>query len=102
MKYFTKKISTLLSTSLLLCSTTAFALSGDAQEGKELYADANCNKCHGMAEKFNITKHKAKDMKGIQGWVSSCDNALETGWFPEEQAVVAKYLNEAHYKYGTK
>ena len=43
--------------------------------------------------------HKAKNINDIDAWVKRCDANLETGWFPEEQTSVVKYLNEAHYKY---
>jgi len=99
MKYFRYSLSRLLPISLLLLSTSSFALSEKAQEGKELYLDANCKQCHGNEKNFDVKNHKAKDMDGIHRWVRNCDSALDIGWFPEEQENVAEYLNEAHYKY---
>ena len=99
MKYFPRSISRLFSISLLLLSTSSFALSDKAQEGKELYLDANCKQCHGNGENFDVKNHKAKEMDSLNRWVRNCDSALDTGWFPEEQENVAQYLNETHYKY---
>lgn len=99
MKYFNKSINKFLSISILLISTNTFALSEMAEEGKELYLDVNCKQCHGSAGSFDFKNHKAKDIKAIDTWVKRCDANLETGWFPEEQTSVVKYLNEAHYKY---
>jgi len=99
MKYFNNSISKFLSVSILLFSTNTFALSDKAQEGKELYADANCKQCHGNIESFDFKNHKAKNIDSITTWVKRCDANLETGWFPEEQMSVVEYLNEAHYKY---
>jgi len=99
MKYFNTSISKFLSVSVFLISTNVFALSEQAQEGKELYLDANCVQCHGNDGSFDIKNHKAKDIAGLASWVRACDATLETGWFPEEQSSVIKYLNESYYKY---
>ena len=102
MKYFDNSIIKITTVWILILSTHSFALSPKANEGKELYLDANCQQCHGLAKNFDVKNYKAKNMSSLKGWVSSCDNALETGWFPEEQANVVHYLNEVHYKHNTK
>jgi len=99
MKYFNNSLNKFLSVSILLISTNAFALSEQAEEGKELYSDANCKQCHGNNGNFDLKNHKAKNINDINAWVKRCDANLETGWFPEEQISVVNYLNEAHYKY---
>lgn len=99
MKYFSNSINKFLSVSILLISTNSFALSEQAEEGKELYSDANCKQCHGNIDSFDLKNHKAKNINAIEAWVKRCDANLETGWFPEEQMSVVKYLNEAYYKY---
>jgi len=99
MKYFNNSLNKFLSVSILLISTNAFALSEQAEEGKELYSDANCKQCHGNNGNFDLKNHKAKNINDINAWVKRCDANLETGWFPEEQTSVVNYLNEAHYKY---
>jgi hypothetical protein len=84
------------------CGLTLYGapLSSDAQDGKELYDEANCKKCHlveidGSFDKIN---EKVQTLEDLSSWVSACDNNLAIGWFPEEQKKVAKYLNETHYK----
>jgi len=87
--------------SLLFISTslTASSLSNEALEGQEFYLDANCQKCHNQDSNFDAKKKKSKNMENLSMWVKSCDAFFETGWFPEEQTKVIKYLNETYYKY---
>ena len=86
---------------LLFISTslTASSLSNKAEEGKEFYLDANCQKCHNQDAKFDAKKKKSKNVSSLSMWVKNCDSFFETGWFPEEQELVIKYLNEVYYKY---
>ena len=99
MKYFNNLINKFLSVSILLVTTNSFALSDMAEEGKELYSNANCTQCHGNINSFDFKNHKVKNKHDISQWVKNCDANLETGWFPEEQTNVAEYLNQKHYKY---
>jgi hypothetical protein len=76
-----------------------------ANEGKELYLEAKCQKCHLQDEKFDPNsikkegvKSKVKNLKELKKWVIDCDNYFSVGWFPEEQDKVVKYLNETFYK----
>ena len=96
MKYITFTI-------VFLFTTIIYA--NEAEEGKKLYTQANCQKCHLMGENFDpnsINKEglvsKVKDIKGIKSWVAGCDSFFNIGWFPEEQAKVVKYLNATYYK----
>jgi hypothetical protein len=84
----------LLSTPLL-----ANSLSEEALNGKELYLDANCQKCHAQDTKYDAKKKKSKNMANLSMWVKNCDSFFEIAWFPEEQDDVIKYLNEVYYKY---
>ena len=99
MKYFNNSLNKFLSISILLISTQSFALSEQAEEGKELYSDTNCKQCHGKIGSFDMKNKKAKNINDLTKWVKICDANLGTGWFPEEQKSVAHYLNEEHYKY---
>jgi len=101
-KYFTNTKSTMLTAIILLSSVNAYALSANAKEGKVLYTDANCMKCHGISPKFDPKQKKATDFEKVNSWVRACDSSLEIGWFPEEQKSVAQYLNESHYKHSMK
>ncbi len=80
-----------------------------SEDGKKLYDDANCKKCHLDGAKFDpnsIKKEgltsKIKDKSGIHKWVVSCDSFFSIGWFPEEHDSVTEYLNRVYYKYDTK
>ena len=73
-------------------------LSEQAQEGKELYLESNCQKCHGIDEKYDAKKYKVKDYKSLKKWVSSCKVYFEHSWFDDEQETVIVYLNEIKYK----
>jgi hypothetical protein len=86
----------LLVTSLFV---TSLSLTLFASEGKELYFEANCQKCHGGTEKYDPKKSKAKSLKDLKVWVSNCATHFNISWFPEEQQSVVKYLNETHYNF---
>jgi len=79
--------------------------SASVQEGKTLYLEAKCQKCHLQDKSFDpnsINKEgkrsKVTDMKSLKKWVASCDHYFEIGWFPEEQDKVSQYLNSVHYQ----
>ena len=97
------RLKLIISTTILIFSY-AFANS-DIKEGKELYLEANCQKCHLQDEKFDPNsikkeglKSKVKQMKDLHKWVKDCDNYFSIGWFPEEQDKVVKYLNKVFYR----
>jgi len=77
---------------------TCISLSLQASEGKKLFMEANCQKCHGGNDNFDSLNGKVKSILDLKGWVSGCATNLNTGWFPEEEMKVVKYLNETHYK----
>ena len=83
------------------CSITLYAspISQSAKEGQILFDEANCKKCHIQEGNFDKMNEKVQNIQNLKSWVSTCDNSLHIGWFPEEQENVAEYLNEAHYKY---
>jgi len=77
----------------------------DVEEGKELYLEAKCQKCHLQDDKFDPNSlkkdglsSKVKDKKGIKKWIVDCNSYFGVGWFPEEEEKVAKYLYESFYK----
>jgi len=76
----------------------ASELSSQAKDGKEIYLEANCQKCHGVDEKYDVKKNKVKDYKSLKKWVSSCKTYFEHSWFDDEQKAVIVYLNEIKYK----
>ena len=89
----------LLALVLISSSLNANSLSTQALNGQELYLEANCQKCHNQDASYDAKKKKSKNMANLSMWVKNCDSFFETGWFPEEQDAVIKYLNEVYYKY---
>ena len=88
---------------ILLCTAISFsnlfALSDDAQEGKSLYIEAKCNKCHYLGMGFDPKVDDELDNKfELNKWVKSCANYFNIAWFPEEEEQVIKYLDEVYYK----
>jgi len=102
MIFFMKQFKTVIAISLLVSSSSAFALSEQALEGKELYIEADCMRCHGILPQYDPKENKAKNFKQVVSWVSGCDGMFDIGWFPEEQTSVAHYLNELYYKHEQK
>ena len=102
MKYFANIKKTIFPAIVFLSTVNAYALSEEAKEGKVLYTEANCMKCHGISPKYDPKKLKATDFEKVNSWVRLCDTQLEIGWFPEEQEAVAQYLNESYYKHTMK
>ncbi|MDO9188494.1 MAG: cytochrome c [Sulfurimicrobium sp.] len=91
----------------LLLATPAIAESidkGDAKIGKTLH-DKSCIACH--ASKFgdngnNIytrADRKATNKQQLTARVKACNNNVGAGWFPEEEAHVAAYLNTSFYNF---
>jgi len=76
----------------------AMDLSEDAQEGKEIYMEANCQKCHGIDEQYDAKKNVVTNHFELRKWTSQCMTYFGHSWFPEDEANVVKYLNEIKYK----
>ncbi len=90
---------------LLIAILSLYTFGNEIEEGKKLYLEAKCQKCHLQDSKFDpnsIKKEgltsKVKSKSDIHKWVVSCNNFFGTGWFPEEEEKVAKYLNSTFYK----
>ena len=81
---------------LSLLSTSLF--SSDAKNGKELYEEAKCAKCH-STKMFTQEARKVRDYKKLQWRVMRCDFTMDSGWFDDEQADVVEYLNSNFYKF---
>ena len=93
---------------IALCAifiTSIFANSS-VEEGRELYLEAKCQKCHLQDEKFDPNSlkkeglsFKSKSIKDIHKWVVNCNEYFSVGWFPEEEDKVTEYLNKVFYKF---
>lgn len=75
---------------------------GDAAIGKTLH-DKSCIACH--ASKFGgdgsriytRADRKVSTQQQLSSRVKACNNNVGAGWFPEEEAHVAAYLNATYY-----
>ena len=71
-----------------------------ANEGEELHKES-CVACHNLAhdKKFYTTRvnKKMKTLAMLNSQVKKCSGARNAGWFPEEEASVAKWLNDTYY-----
>ncbi|MBE0493222.1 MAG: cytochrome c [Thiomicrospira sp.] len=89
-----KKLALLVSASLtLVISNPSFA--GNPEAGKSLHDEANCLRCH-TAQPYNPAKTNTYEK--LVAAVSFCNNNLNAGWFDDEVADVAAYLNQKYYK----
>ena len=77
---------------------------GDAKAGKTLH-DKGCVGCHtnmfgGDGSKiYTRADHKVKTKQQLAAQVSACNANVGAGWFPEDEAHVAAYLNQQYYKF---
>jgi len=77
---------------------------GDPKLGKTLH-DKSCTGCHvsmlgGDGSKMYLRpEHKVKNLNQLTSRVAACNANTGTGWFPEEEAHVAAYLNQQYYKF---
>ena len=66
-----------------------------AADGKAIH-DEKCLSCH-QTEVYTRTDHKVTSLYGLGRQVSMCSQNLNTGWFPEDEKSVVKYLNDTFY-----
>lgn len=85
---------------ILLLSVYSYSitLSKEAQIGKEIYLEANCQKCHNQDEKYDPKKNSVKNYFDLKKWISSCEIYFNHSWFEDEKKSVLLYLNEIKYK----
>ena len=82
----------------LSVSSYSINLSDDAKNGREVYMEANCQRCHNIDEKYDGKGSYANEVFRLNRWVSQCMTYFNHSWFPEEKQNVVKYLNEIEYK----
>ncbi len=77
---------------------------GDPQKGK-LLLDKSCLSCHAAkfggdgSSVYTRPNHIVKNPEQLMTRVTGCSVNTGTGWFPEEEADVAAYLNQKYYKF---
>lgn len=87
----------------LMVATPAIAESmGDAKIGKTLH-DKSCIACHASkfggdgSKMYTRADRKVSSQQQLSSRVKACNNNVGSGWFPEEEAHVAAYLNATFY-----
>lgn len=96
MKSLTLPVLTCLLLSTVSASAMPFA-KGDPKLGKTLL-DKACVSCHG-SEMYTRADRKIKTPAQLAGRISGCNANTGAGWFPEDEAHVAAYLNQQYYKF---
>lgn len=89
----------------LYATAPAFADSdnGDVKIGKTLH-DKSCIACHASkfgedgSKMYTRADHKVTSKQQLSSRVKACNNNVGAGWFPEEEAHVAAYLNATYYR----
>ena len=77
---------------------------GDPKIGKALL-EKSCQSCHaamygGDSSKiFTRPNRIVKTPQQLAARVTACDVNTNAGWFPDEEADVAAYLNQQYYKF---
>ena len=73
--------------------------------GKQVFTKKGCVGCHtnmfgGDGSKiYTRADHKVKSRQQLAAQISACNVNVGAGWFPEDEAHVAAYLNQQYYKF---
>ncbi len=72
----------------------------DENNGKVLYTEAECAKCH-TPDIFTHEDRKIKSYEKLEKQVKWCGYKNDAPWFDDEALDVVKYLNHHYYKFPT-
>lgn len=100
------KILTALFCGALLASAAHAApfAKGDPKTGKALH-DKACISCHvnmfggDGSGIYTRADRKTRNAQQLAARVAGCNANTGAGWFPEDEAHVAAYLNQQYYKF---
>ena len=88
------------------CVPAAAVQAADPAKGGELVVEAQCESCHddryggGDGSQIYLRKdRRVNSLTQLATQVSVCNSQLNTGWFPEDEAHIAAYLNQRYYKF---
>lgn len=76
----------------------------DPMAGKALL-EKSCMSCHASMFHGDATRiytrpdRKVKSLQQLNAQVRACSANANAGWFPEDEANVAAYLNQKYYKF---
>lgn len=77
----------------------------DPKAGRELHTKANCASCHIRMYGGDGSKMYTRDGRMLSTQlellqrVAACSAQNKAGWFPEEEAEVAAWLNQQYYHF---
>lgn len=88
---------------LALAATSAFAADGDPARGRPL-VDKDCNGCHvrqfGSIERIYVREdRRVRTPAQLQAQVAYCNTQLGAGYFPDEEAHIAAWLDQQYYRF---
>lgn len=64
----------------------------------EHYTDANCETCH-EASFYQRKDRKVTSFAKLEAFVEGCNTTMNVGWFPDEVADVAAFMNREYYRF---
>ncbi len=70
----------------------------DLDNGRRLH-EAHCVRCHD-ARIYVREERRVNSLKALRAQVRACELAAELGWFEEEVADVAAWLQQMYYRFG--
>ncbi len=76
-------------------------LNADEDNGKVLYDEAKCVKCH-SEDIFLHEDRKIKKLKKLEKQVAWCGYQNDATWFDDDVIDVVDYLNHHFYRFPTK
>jgi hypothetical protein len=85
----------------LSTQTVADDYTPDAENGAFLHGE-HCVACHMMDDHealYTRENRIVNERIRLNGQVSACVQALDLGWFPEEEKDVSEYLNQTYYAF---
>ncbi|HUX29067.1 MAG TPA: cytochrome c [Thiobacillus sp.] len=98
------KTLTALFCSVLLVGGAHAAPVADSKAGKILH-DKACISCHARmfggdgSKIYTRADRKIQNAQQLAARISGCNANTGAGWFPEDEAHVAAYLNQQYYKF---
>jgi cytochrome c5 len=93
---------------LAMLAPFAAVAAPEASEGHKLVQQRKCETCHESkvygppGSIYTRKDRKVTSWPKLKAQVAACNTMLNAGLFPDDEEHVAKYLNEAYYKFPEK